>query len=180
MAFSLPPPPPPPPNITLPPKIKLPLKPGEPPPPPPLEPLPDWLKPFIPPRRPPIELDPLYDPPRPFWEPAPPDNRTEAGSPFAANHPASLRAFDQFLMPASYLRMGDWPLGIPNGLVTFPTPESESSIRNFRQSASSGGILGLLAQASAGLDGSKRSESRSVMRPASGGILGTLTASSFA
>jgi hypothetical protein len=29
------------------------------------------------------------------------------------------------------------------------------------------------------LDGSKRSESRSVMRPASGGILGTLTASSF-
>jgi hypothetical protein len=91
-----------------------------------------------------------------------------------------MRAFDQFLTPASYLQMGNWPFWISNGLATSPTPESESSIRNSRQSVSSGGILGLLAQASAGLDGSKRRESRSAMRPASGGILGTLTASSFA
>jgi hypothetical protein len=179
MAFSPPPSPPRPPNITLPPKIELPPKPGEPPPPPPPQPLPDWLKPFIPRPRPPIELDPPWTDP-PFWEPAAPDNRTEGGAPFAANHPAPLRAFDQFLTPASYLQMGNWPFWIPNGLVTFPTPESESSIRNSRQSVSSGGILGLLAQASAGLHRSTRSDSHSAKRSASGGILGTLTASSLA
>jgi len=142
--------------------------------------IPDWLKPFVPPPPPPIELDPPYDPPRPFWEPAAPDNRTEGGTPFAANHPAPLRAFDQFLTPASYLQMGNWPFWIHSGLVTFPTPESESSIRNSRQSVSSGGILGLLAQASAGSHRSTRSDSRSAKRSASGGILGTLTASSLA
>lgn len=142
--------------------------------------IPDWLKPFVPPPPPPIELDPPYDPPRPFWEPAAPDNRTEGGTPFAANHPAPLRAFDQFLTPASYLQMGNWPFWIQSGLVTFPTPESESSIRNSRQSGSSGGILGLLAQESGGLPRSTRSDSGSAKRSASGGILGTLTASSLA
>src|SRR5262245_57446063 len=153
-----------------------PQPPSKPPPdrPPPPDWIPDWLKPFVPPPPPPIELDPPYDPPRPFWEPAPPDNRTEGGAPFPANHPAPLRAFDQFLTPAY------WPFWVPNGPVTFPTPESESSIRNSRQSVSSGGILGLLAQASAGLHGSTRSDSRSAKRSASGGILGTLTASSLA
>jgi hypothetical protein len=149
-------------------------------PPPPPDWIPDWLRPFVPPPPPPIELDPPYDPPRPFWEPAPPDNRTEGGTPFAANHPAPLRAFDQFLTPAWYLQMGSWPFSIPNGLVTFPTPESESSIQNSRQSVSSGGILGLLAQASAGSRRSTRSDSRSAKRSASGGILGTLTASLLA
>ena len=144
--------------------------------PPPADWIPDWLKPFVPPPPPPIELDP----PRPFWKPAPPDNRTEGGAPFAANHPAPLRAFDQFLTPASYLQMGNWPFWIHSGLVTFPTPESESSIRNSRQSVSSGGILGLPAQASAGLHRSTRSDSHSAKRSASGGILGTLTASSLA
>jgi hypothetical protein len=142
-------------------------------------PIPNWLKPFVPPPPPPIELDPPWTDP-PFWEPAPPDNRTEGGAPFAANHPAPLRAFDRFLTPAWYLQMGNWPFWIPNGLVTFPTPESESSIQNSRQSVSSGGILGLLAQASAGLPRSTRSDSRSAKRSTSGGILGTLTASSLA
>jgi hypothetical protein len=101
----------------------------------------------------------------------PPDNRTQGGTPFAANRPAPLRGFDQFLTPASYLQMGNWPFWIPNGLVTSPTPENESSIRNSRQSMSSGGILGLLAQASAGLPRSTRSDSRSAKQSASGGIL---------
>src|SRR5262249_2238801 len=148
--------------------------------PPPADWIPDWLKPFVPPPPPPIELDPPYDPPRPFWEPAPPDNRTEGGAPFAANHPPPLRAFDQFLTPASSSQSGTCPLWIRNGLVTFPTPESEALIRNSRQSVSSGGILGLLAQASAGSHRSTRSDSRSAKRSASGGILATLTASSFA
>ena len=148
--------------------------------PPPPDWIPDWLKPFVPPPPPPIELDPPYDPPRPFWEPAAPDNRTEGGAPFAANHPPPLRAFDQFLTPASYLQMGNWPFWIPNGLVTFPTPENESSIRNFRRPAANGGILGLLAQTSAGSHKGTRSDLRSAKRSASGGILSTLTASSFA
>ncbi len=164
-----------PPNNPQPPSKPLPDR-----PPPPSDWIPDWLKPFVPPPPPPIELDPPYDPPRPFWEPAPPDNRTEGGTPLAANHPAPLRAFDQFLTPASYLQMGNWPFWSRNGLVTFPTPESESSIRNSRQSVSSGGILGLLAHASAGSPRSTRSDSRSAKRSASGGILGTLTASSLA
>jgi len=91
-------------------------------PPPPPDWIPDWLKPFIPPPPPPIELDPPYDPPRPFWEPAPPDKRTQGGAPFAANHPAPLRAFDQFLTPASYLQMG-------TGLSGFPTDSSPSQLR---------------------------------------------------
>jgi hypothetical protein len=169
-----------PPNNPQPPSRPPPIDPRDRPKPPPPDWIPDWLKPFVPPPSPPIELDPLYDPPRPFWEPAPPDNRTQGGAPFAANHPAPSQAFDQFLTPASYLPMGNWPFWIPNGLVTFPTPESESPIRNSRQSVSSGGILGLLAQASAGLHRSTRSDSHSAKRSASGGILGTLTASSLA
>jgi hypothetical protein len=168
-----------PPNNPQPPSKRPPVDPRDKPKPPPTDWIPDWLKPFVPPPPPPIELDPPWTDP-PFWEPTPPDNRTEAGAPFAANHPALLRAFDQFLTPASYLQMGNWPFWIRNGLVTFPTPESESSIRNSRQSVSSGGILGLLAQASAGSHRSTRSDSRSAKRPESGGILGTLTTSSLA
>src|SRR5262245_2138371 len=59
---------------------------------------PDWLKPYLPPSPPPIQLDPPYDPPPPFWQPVPPDNRTDGGAPFAANHPAPLRALDPLVV----------------------------------------------------------------------------------
>jgi hypothetical protein len=136
-----------PPNNPQPPYKPAPKDPRDKPKPPRPGWFPDWLEPFVPPSPPPIELDPPWTDP-PFWEPAAPDNRTEGGAPFTANHSASLRAFDQFLTPASYLQIGNWPFWIRNGLVTFPTPESESSIRDSRQSVSSGGILGTLTASS--------------------------------
>jgi hypothetical protein len=73
---------------------------------------------------------------------------------------------DQFLMPGWYPQPATWPYSMPNGLAAL-WPRNEPLIRNSPWSASNGGILGLLAQGSAGLD----------RPPASGGILGTLTAS---
>jgi hypothetical protein len=73
---------------------------------------------------------------------------------------------DQFLMPGWYLQPTTWPYSIPNGPAAL-WPRNEPLIQNSPWSASNGGILGLLAQGSAGLD----------RPPASGGILGTLTAS---
>ena len=111
-----------PPDNPQPPSKSPPIDPRDRPKKPPPDWIPDWLKPFVPPPPPPIELDPPYDPPRPFWEPVSPDNRTKGGPPFAANHPALLLAFDQFLTPASYLQMVNWSSG-------FPTASPRSQLR---------------------------------------------------
>jgi hypothetical protein len=84
---------------------------------------------------------------------------------------------DQLLTPGGYLQPATWPYWIPNGLATLPVPQEAALIQNAPWPASNGGILGLLAQASAGLDRSKLGGSRSAMPSASGGILGELTAS---
>jgi hypothetical protein len=80
---------------------------------------------------------------------------------------------DQLLTPGWYLQPAIWPYGIPNGLAAFSTPGNDPSVQNSPWPAANGGILGPLGRASAGSARSRFSESRS---PASGGILGALTA----
>jgi hypothetical protein len=117
-------------------------------PPPPPDWIPDWLKPFVPPPPPPIELDPPYDPPRPFLgacSPRQQNARRHAIRCQSSGSVAGLRS-----VPDAGLVLADGQLALLDSQrtrVTFPTPENGSSIRNSRQSMSSGGILELLAAA---------------------------------
>ncbi len=74
---------------------------------------------------------------------------------------------DQLMTPGWYLQPANWSYRIPNGIAALPAPRNDPLLQNSPWSASNGRILGLLAQGSAGLN----------RPPASGGILGALTAS---